>query len=209
MCDTGIARKAFVSGSGWRAGVLAGTLAGVLILPGLALAETQSPAETQTRAEHVSLWVGGGIGAVLTGEAAPFVNGHKMGMLSFSLPGDRFRIRLLKGSMERTQGVEAGTGDNDIDYKGADFVVTQSATELPFAFAVGAARFEEGYHNGYPDEDLGGSEFIHKWGPHVSAMRSWQWGRFFEGWAELDLHYAPYDSPQTIVFLNIGVGIRY
>jgi len=177
-------------------------LAGVLVLAGLAFVATQA------RAEHVSLWGGGGVGAVLTGDGAPFSNGHKMGMLSFSLPGDRFRIRLMKGSMERTQGIEPGTGDNDIDYQGADFVVMQSS-ERPFAFAVGAAQFEEAYHKGYPGEDLGGSEFIHKWGPHVSAMRSWQWGRYFEGWAELDLHYAPYDSPQTIVFLDIGVGLHF
>jgi hypothetical protein len=199
MCNTGFARKSFVPGLQWPAGVLAG----VLIFPGLALVASQA------RAEHVSLWGGGGIGAVLTGDGAPFVNGHKMGALSFSLPGDRLRIRLMKGSMERTQGIEGGTGDNDIDYRGADFVVTQSATELPFAFAIGAVQFEEAYHKGYPDEDLGGSEFIHKWGPHASAMRSWHWGRYFEGWAELDLHYAPYNSPQTLVFLDIGVGMHF
>jgi hypothetical protein len=200
MCNTGIVRKAQAPGSrataGWRA------LSG-LLLPGLMLVATQA------RAEHISLWGGGGIGSVLTGDAAPFVNGHKMGMLSFSLPGDRFRIRLTKGSMERTQGIEKGTGDNDIDYQGADFVFTRTATEWPLAFAVGAARYEEAYHLGDPSQDLGGSEFIHKWGPHVSAMRSWKWGSYFEGWAELDLHYAPYDSPQTILFLDVGVGMHF
>jgi hypothetical protein len=203
MRNTSFARKPIVPGLRWRAGPLVGVLVGV-IFPGLAVAD-----DTQARPEHVSLWGGGGIGAVLSGDGAPFVNGHKMGMLSVSLPGDRFRIRLLKGSMERTQGIEEGTGDNDIDYQGVDFVVTQSATDLPFAFAVGAARFEEAYHKGYPDEDLGGSEFIHKWGPHVSALRSYRWSRYLEGWVELDLHYAPYDSPQTIVMLNIGVGFRF
>ena len=177
---------------------------GSLVLP--ALAATPARAEAP---EHISLWGGGGIGAVLTGEAAPFTNGHKMGMLSVSLPGDRYRIRLLKGSMERTQGIQNATGDNDIDYQGVDFVITRQATNWPVAVAIGAARYEEAFHQGYPNEDLGGSEFVHKWGPHVSALRSWEFGQYFQAWAELDLHYAPYDSPQTILLFDIGIGMRF
>jgi hypothetical protein len=172
----------------------------------LLLAGAQVHADT---VEHISLWTGGGIGTVLTGEAAPFSNGHKMGMLSISLPGDRYRLRLMKGSLERTQGVPEGTGDNDIDYRGFDVVITRQVTDWPFSLAVGAAQYEEAYHLGYPNEDLGGSEFVHKWGPHVSVLRSWQFARFFEAWAEADLHYAPYDSPQTILMIDIGIGVHF
>lgn len=164
---------------------------------------------TVVGAEHVAGWVGGGVGAMLTGEDAPYVNGHKMGMFSVTLPGDKIRLRLLKGSFERTQGIEPGTGDNDLDYEGFDVIVTRTATELPVALAFGVAKYEEAYHVGYPDQDLGGSEFVHRWGPHVGVLRSWPLGRFFEVWAETDLHFVPYESKQTVLFLNVGLGVRF
>jgi len=157
-------------------------------------------------AERVSLWGGGGVGAFLTGDGAQFVNGHKMAMLAATLPRDTLQLRLLKGSLERTQGVPTGTRDNDVDYEGFDVVLTRKATDLPVALAIGTVRYEEAYHQGYPDQDLGGSEFVHRWGPHVSALRSWRLGRFFDVWAEADLHYAPYHPGQTILFLDFGLG---
>lgn len=166
-------------------------------------------AGTAANAEYVSLWGGGGVGAMLTGAGSTYVNGHKMAMLSVALPGDRFRVRLLKGSMERTQGIDSHTGDNDLDYEGFDVVMTRAATDFPVALAVGVARYEEAYHLGYPDQDLGGSEFVHRWGPHLSAFRSWPLGRFAEAWAETDLYYAPYQPGQTILFLNVGLGARF
>lgn len=161
------------------------------------------------RAEYVSLWGGGGVGSMLAGEGAPYVNGHKMGMLSIALPGDKVRVRLLKGSLERTQGIDSHTGDNDLDYQGVDVVLTRSATDLPVALALGAAQYEEAYHLGYPDQDLGGSAFVHRWGPHASVLRSWQLGRYFEVWAEADLHYAPYQPSQVVLFVDIGLGVRF
>lgn len=160
-------------------------------------------------AEHVSLWGGGGVGTLLTGEGAVYVNGHKVVLLSVALPGDNVRVRLLKGSLERTQGIDSDTGDNDLDYEGLDIVLTRAATDFPVAIAFGAARYEEAYHLGYPDQDLGGSEFVHRWGPHISALRSWQISRHFEVWAEADLHYAPYQPAQTILFVDVGVGARF
>ena len=164
---------------------------------------------SSARAEYVSAWAGGGVGAMLTGEGAPYVNGHKMGMFSVTLPGDKIKLRLLKGSFERTQGIEPGTGDNDLDYEGFDVVVTRVATDLPVTLAFGVAKYEEAYHVGYPDQDLGGSEFVHRWGPHISALHSWPLGRFFEVWAETDLHFVPYESKQTVLFLNVGLGARF
>jgi hypothetical protein len=160
-------------------------------------------------ADRVSLWGGGGIGTLLTGEGSVHVNGHKMVALSVALPGDNLRVRVLKGSFERTRGIQSGTGDNDLDYQGIDVVLTRSATDLPVAVAVGFARYEEAYHLGYPDRDLGGSEFVHRWGPHVSALRSWQLGRYFDVWTEADLHYAPYRPGQTVLFLDVGLGVRF
>src|SRR4029450_3923179 len=100
-----------------------------------------------------------------------------------------------------------GTPDTAIDYKGCDVVITRTATDLPVDFALGAEQYEEAYHLGYPDEDLGGTAFGHRWGPQASALRSWPFGRFLDGWAEADLHYAPYDSPQLIMFLDVGFGL--
>jgi hypothetical protein len=160
-------------------------------------------------AEHVSVWGGGGVGAMLTGEGSRYVNGHKMAVVTVMMPNDNFRLRVLKGSFERTRGIDTGTGDNDLDYEGFDVVVTQHATGLPIALALGAARYEEAYHLGYPDRDLGGSEFVHRWGPHASALRSWQFGRFLETWAEADLHYAPYRPGQMVLFVDIGIGVRF
>jgi len=143
---------------------------------------------------------------MLTGEDAVYVNGHKMMALSASLAGDRVRVRLLKGSMERTQGIDSNTGDNDLDYDGLDVVLTRSETNWPVDVGLGVARYEEAYHLGYPDQDLGGSEFVHRWGPHLSALRSWPLARHFDVWAEADLHYAPYQPAQTVLFLDIGLG---
>lgn len=163
----------------------------------------------ETHADRVSLWGGGGVGTMLTGEGAVYGNGHKMGALSVALPGEKFRVRWLKGSFERTQGIDSNTGDNDLDYEGFDFVVTRAATDFPVDLAIGAARYEEAYHLGYPDRDLGGSEFVHRWGAHMSALRSWPLSRFVEAWAETDLHYAPYQPKQTVLFVDVGLGVRF
>jgi hypothetical protein len=61
----------------------------------------------------------------------------------------------------------------------------------------------------YPHEDLGGTEFVHRWGPHVSALRSWTVARFIQLWAEADLHSAPYQPQQLMLFLGVEVGVRF
>jgi hypothetical protein len=181
----------------------------VLALLLLSLPGVSGVAGAQDASQHVSIGGGGGIGSVLTGEGAAYVNGHKMTVLSASLPGDRARVRLLKGSLERTRGIDSGTGDNDLDYSGVDVVLTRSATDLPVDLGLGVARYEEAYHRGYPDRDLGGSEFVHRWGPHLSALRLWPLAGHFDAWAEADLHYAPYRPAQTVLFVDIGLGVRF
>lgn len=164
---------------------------------------------TAVRAETVSVWGGGGVGTMLAGEGAVYVNGHKTAIVAVTLPGQKLRLRALKGSFERTQGIDSNTGDNDLDYEAYDLVVTRAATDLPVDLAIGAARYEEAYHVGYPDQDLGGSEFVHRWGPHLSAMRSWPLNRFFSVWAETDLHFAPYQPKQAVWFVDVGLGVRF
>ena len=169
-----------------------------------------SLASSSVCAQHVSMGGGAGIGTFLSGGAgAQYANWHRMGMLAVTLPHSDFQVRVLKGSLERTRAIESGTGDNDLDYEGLDFVATREGTGLPVALALGVARYEEAYHVGYPDRDLGGSEFVHRWGPHVSAMRSWPVTRWFDVWSEADLHYAPYQPAQLVLFLNVGIGVRF
>ncbi len=166
------------------------------------------PAAVPARAQHVSVWIGGGIGGFLTGGARE-PNGYKFEAGAVSLFSDRFRLRYVQGSLERSRDLPSNTGDNDMDYFGFDAVVTRKTTGLPVDLAAGVSRFEEAYHEGYPGRDLGGSVFVHRWGPHVSALRSLSFWRFFEVWAESDLHYIPYQPRQLVVLVNAGLGAHF
>ncbi len=180
---------------GPRLGVL------ILILAPLAVRPAQ--------AQHVSLWGGLGAGFFATGGSGlDDPDFHKLVAAALSFAGDRVRLRYLHGSLERDQHIPSGTGDNDLDYHGFDGVLTRSATGLPFDVAIGAARYEEAYHRGYPNFDHGGSTFIHRWGPHVSIMRDASFWRFLSVWGEADVHVAPYRPRQVIVLLDCGLGIH-
>ena len=160
-------------------------------------------------AQHVSLWGGGGLGTFLTGgSGADDPNANRITILAISVPGDDFELRALKGTLERPRGIPTNVGDDDFDYEGFDAVVTRRATGLPVDLAAGAVRYEEAYHLGYPYEDLGGRILVHRWGPHLSALRSLRVLRYGELWAETDLHYAPYRPRQLVLFLNVGIGLH-
>lgn len=160
-------------------------------------------------AQHVSGWFGVGLGSFVTGGSGLWdPNWHRMWAFAVSLPNDRFELRWLKGSLERPRGIPTSVGDDDLDYRGFDVVITRKATGLPVDLALGAVRYEEEYHVGYPNSDLAGTEFVHRWGPHVSALRWWPAGHFGQLWAELDLHYAPYQPRQLVLFLDVGIGLR-
>jgi hypothetical protein len=135
-------------------------------------------------------------------------NGHRIILATVALPGDRLRLRVVKGTLERSRGIPLNVGDDDFDYKGADVLLTRTLTHLPVELAAGAARYEEAYHLGYPDRDLGGRAFVHRFGAHVAALRSLPVARFGEVWAEADLHYAPYRPRQLALFLDVGIGLR-
>ena len=160
-------------------------------------------------AQHLSAWWGVGLGSFVTGGSGfGDPNWHRMGAVAVSLPADRFELRWLKGSLERPRGIPTNVGDDDFDYQGFDAVITRKASGLPVDLAIGAVRYEEEYHLGYPNFDLRGAEFVHRWGPHVSALRWWPVGRFGQLWVETDLHYAPYRPRQLVPFLDVGIGFR-
>ena len=166
-------------------------------------------AAPRAQAQHVSLWGGGGLGTFLTGgSGAGDVNASRIAMLAVTLPGDDVELRVLKGTLERPRGIPTQVGDDDFDYKGFDAVVTGKLTGLPVDLAAGVVRYEEAYHRGYPNADLGGRILVHRWGPHVSALRSFRVLRYGEVWTETDLRYAPYRPRQLLLFLNVGIGLR-
>ena len=157
--------------------------------------------------QHLSVWGGAGLGSFLTGGSAT-PNAHRLLVVDIALPGDELELRALKGTLERSRDIPRDVGDDDLDYKGLDAVLTRGLTGLPVDLAVGAVRFEEEYHRGYPNYDLGGHEFVHHWGPHLSALRWWPATRFGQLWTEVDLHYAPYRPHQLVLFLDVGLGLR-
>jgi hypothetical protein len=162
---------------------------------------------TGVRAQHVSVWGGAGVGSFLTGgPGAP--NWHRLFAVDIALPGDALELRGLKGTLERSRDIPTNVGDDDLDYEGVDVVVTHHLTGLPFDVAAGAVRYEETYHLGYPNYDFGGRGYVHRWGPHLSALRWWPATRFGQLWAEADVHYAPYRPRQVVVFLDVGLGLR-
>jgi len=174
----------------------AGVLAAVL-LSGCALAHAQ----------HASFWAGGGLGSFVTGGAKE-PNAHRLIIAAFALPGEGIQLRALKGTFERSRDIPSNSGDNDLDYIGVDALLTRHLSGLPVDLALGAVRYEEAYHLGYPERDLGGRMFVHRWGPHLSALRAWPAGRFGQLWVETDLHYAPYQPRQLVAFLDIGIGVH-
>lgn len=175
------------------------TLLAIALLSGCAVAHAQ----------HVSGWWGVGLGSFATGGSGlGDPNWHRLGAVAVSLPGDRFELRWFKGSLERPRGIPANVSDDDFDYYGFDAVITRKASGLALDLAAGVVRHEEAYHLGYPNFDLGGKEFVHRWGPQVSALREWPVARFGQLWAETDLQYAPYRPRQLVLFLDVGVGLR-
>ena len=156
-------------------------------------------------AQHVSYWAGQGGGFFLAGgSGGRDPDSHSLGAFAVSLFGDRFRLRYMRGSLERDEGYQLAFGDNDVDYHAGDLVITRRTTHLPFDLAVGMARFEEGYVR--PD---GTRYFIHHWGPHVSVLRAWPLWRFLSAWGECDVHEMPYRPRQIAVFLDVGLGVHF
>jgi len=173
---------------------------GAVLVGTVALALCAHPATAQ----HVSYWAGQGGGFFAAGgSGGRDPDSHSLGAFAVSLFGDRFRIRYMRGSLERDEGYQLTFGDNDVDYHALDGVVTRRVTHLPFDLALGMARYEEGFIQ--PD---GRREFVHHWGPHVALLREFPLWRFLEAWGECDVHYLPYQPRQVAVFLDVGLGVR-
>ncbi len=120
-----------------------------------------------------------------------------------SLFGDRDRLRCVRGSLERDEGYQKAFGDNDVDYHAFEGVLTARTTGLPLNFALGVARYEEGFVRGD-----GSRYFDHIWGPHLSFLRELPLWRVLSAWGECDLHDLPYHPRQVAVFLDVGLGIH-
>ncbi|HEY2339684.1 MAG TPA: hypothetical protein VGH75_04075 [Steroidobacteraceae bacterium] len=75
-------------------------------------------------ASAVSLWAGGGLGTFITGGAGD-PNAHRLTIVALALPTDRCELRALKGTLERSHGIPANVGDDDLDYRGFDVLVTR------------------------------------------------------------------------------------
>ncbi len=155
-------------------------------------------------AQHASYWVGQGGGFFLAGgSGVRDPDSHSLGAFAVSLDGDRFRLRYMRGSLERDEGYQLAFGDNDVDYHAFDGVVTRRVTHLPFELALGVARYEEGFV-----QPNGSKVFVHHWGPHVSLLREVPLWRFLSAWGEWDTHYLPYSRRQVVVALDIGLGVH-
>jgi hypothetical protein len=156
-------------------------------------------------AQHVSYWAGQGGGFFLAGgSGGRDPDSHSLGVFAVSLFGDRIRLRYMRGSLERDEGYQLAFGDNDVDYHAGDVVITRRVTHLPFDLAVGEARFEEGYLRAD-----GTKTFVHHWGPHVSALRSFPIWKALVAWGECDVHEMPYTPRQVAVFLDVGLGLQF
>ncbi len=137
------------------------------------------------------------------GSGARDPDSHSFGAFAVSVFGDRFRIRYMRGSLERDEGYQLAFGDNDVDYHAVDGVITRKATHLPFDVALGLGRYEEGYV-----QPGGNAVFVHHWGPHLSILREVGVWRFLSAWGECDVHYLPYRPHQFMVSLDLGLGVR-
>ncbi len=180
--------------SGGRCSLVAASIA-------VALGLCAGPADAQ----HVSYWIGQGGGFFLAGGSGPRdPDSHSIGIAALSLFGDRFRLRYFRGSLERDEGYQLAFGDNDVDYHAFDGVITRTLTGLPVDFALGIARYEEGYLG----PGAGRGTFVHHWGPHVSVLREFPVWRFLSAWGECDVHYLPYRTRQVTVFLDGGLGVH-
>jgi hypothetical protein len=167
-------------------------------------------AATTRGQQHIAVWGGAGTGFFARGGSdIRDPDYHKFAAVALSIPGDDVRLRVIYGSLERDEDIPSNTGDNDLDYRGGDVVVTRKATGLPADLALGVSWYEEAYHEGYPDRDRGGRVFVHRWGPHVSIMRDVTFWRFFSLWGEADIHYLPYRPRQVVLLFDAGLGVHF
>jgi len=154
-------------------------------------------------AQHVEVWYDYGLGYFLSGgEGTRHPNSERAGGLAVSLAGDRFRLRYLHGSLERS-GLPTH-GDNDADYRGGDFVLTRRLTGLPVDLGAGMLYHEQAFV--FP----GGQRFVHHWGPDLVVFREHNlWRNHLVARAEMDLIYAPYSRRETFAVADVGLGLAF
>jgi hypothetical protein len=182
-----------------KLGILVATLS-----VALAASAAGSPAAAT---EHVSIWGSYGVGFFLQGgPGLGDTNSHRLGGLSVTFGGERFRLRGMTGSLERTD--LPIPHDNDADYRELDLVFTRKLTRLPFDLAFGPTRFDQNFPRGYPHE-IGEPVRELQWGEHVSLIRDWDLGRYFALWGEASLqHVAFKEARETFLTLDLGLRAR-
>lgn len=155
-------------------------------------------------AQHLSLWAGYGLGSFLSGgEGRP--NSNRLGGFSFTFPGDRVEVRLMRGSFERTD--LPIPMDNDADYHLGDLLATRAWTGLPFDVGAGIGRYKQALPEGFPDR-IGERRFFRVWGPNLTIARQQPIVRHLLAWGELDAHYAPFRRRETFLTADFGLTLR-
>lgn len=155
----------------------------------------------------VSIWAGYGIGA-LSENSFQFdeTNSHLMGGFSWSRELGGAAIRLIRGTMERTD--IPVHGDNDLDYYAVDVTAPQSTKAFPFSVGFGIGRYKQA--QAVP---VSGSAFVRRyetaWGLHLALLRQWPLGRRGSLWAEFDAHDVALTRTTVMVTANVGLGWRF
>ena len=162
---------------------------------------------------HVLFFYSYGAGFFLSGgPGVSGTNSHQLGGLGFSFLDDHWRLRALRGSLERTDipthGDRLTHGDNDLDYIGGDVILTRAGSRLPFDVGLGVARYEQAFPAGYP-EHTEPQSFAHRWGPHVMVAREHELVQHLLGWGEVDLHYVAYSRKTSFVVADLGLTLRF
>jgi len=172
-----------------------------LVLAGFAAA---APAAAS---EHVGFWFGYGVGFFAEGgPGASDADSHKFGGLSYTLPGESFRVCWMRGSLERTD--LPIPGDNDADYHLFDLILTRRLTHLPFDVAFGPARCEQHFPAGYPHA-IGERILEKRWGEHLSVVRDFELGHRLALWTELGLVHVSFpEARETIATLDVGLRLH-
>jgi hypothetical protein len=158
-------------------------------------------------ASHLSLYLGGGLGFFATG--GPGIsdsNSHKLGGVGFHLWSDRLELRIMRGSLERTD--LPIDGDNDADYQYVDLLLGRRLTGLPVDLGLGYGQYRQHLPEGYPDRIGPRVEFT-EYGPHLAVKRDFKLWHALIGWTELDVNYAPFRREEVFVTGDVGLGLRF
>lgn len=149
----------------------------------------------------VDLWIGYGLG--LHGDRNVQLNqrnSHLMGGFSWYREQRGPTIRIIRGSLERTD--VPVHGDNDLDYYAVDWLSGQRNLPVQIGFGLGY------YQQAGPVRSPGGGidrKFESVWAPHFAVARHWRPRGRWSTWAELEIHDVPLTPSIVIVTADVGL----